>query len=470
MMRELSYPGLSYDRIQELKPTVNEPELLRPRGVQPLILELFPKASRPIARMIHDCLDILDTMCALNNEGEPRILWRGSAITRLSTSTPENYWMYPSVFQSIIGSELIGDVQHETTHTIVQHLADGPDMDIMYILDRQFTDADVYSRLEELLERRKNELALYDIRVHVNSVPLNIWNGEADTRQYTQITFETLDSTSNIWKYAFRIDIGKEPVEEESGLDGRLSGYMTTMDFLSVGELKKHKNGVWYVHCHADSVDYLRRYPNALLYRNIPPRLLPTIASRYIVQQILWPKDEDLIHYMWRQAQPVWIPQTSWNVPSFPRDEYFLFEPEKILLYQPRESDMLTNFLLGATADPFQWLEYARISGVLQNTKLGQFWNDIPTRQLLLASYTDGMFGCDHLRRLINDFPLSVIQELSDQYISQFWSLVKYPKFIGPLRIVRALLSNKLLLPETPVTIQTFLELVKPADFSNHGS
>ena len=116
--------------------------------------------------------------------------------------------------------------------------------------------------------------------------------------------------------------------------------------------------------------------------------------------------------------------------------------------------------MLGLTIDLYAWLELARSTGFLGNTKLGVLLKDANIRTEL----TRDQASIDQ-KGLCDDFRLGVVEALSNAHRLQFPSTLSQVRYLGPLQVVRDLKRIGALPQDTPDTIASAIDLVSPASF-----
>jgi hypothetical protein len=444
------------------------------RSIRPAIRELFPSVEKTqIPELIEQAIDRVSAYCKTDPDGAPHLIGRGSWIVRQILGTPRNYWDLTERFRNLsFDTELVGD--SPLAQRVVEHAAEGPDIDVMYLLRDGVDDADVFDGLQAWVAETNTRVEPKGLRLDIEQVTLSGFNGSEDKRIYSLITFEKM--TRYGWENVLRVDFGKEPKEHELFFDGRLSGYLPFHDAYGIADIQKRTDGRWRLRINKDNMDVLRYLPNRIHYVGLPPQILYTASARFLAHQVWWPKGEPLESFLYRQANVYRYTEKKydvWQYPSFSFGaEAFYVRPDEGPLIQQREGDILGWYLLGMTADPYHWIQYARSIGVLQRSKLGEIYTPDVGEALLLEECSGR--GYKEMKGFVHDFPNQVRAALARDYREHFSGL--YLEYIGPVRFVRNLVTVGALSADTPVTIATFLDLVDPVpylaslDVRRHGA
>lgn len=432
-------------------------------SVQQLVRNLFScTRGTGIPACVEEVIDVLEPLCEPARETEDNIFLRGNPVPRLVLDgrpmfAPVGYWEITKAYQEIEGNpKFVGE--SKLADAVVSHLAAGPDVDIMVRKKPDVTDSDMFRLLQQWSEKRHAKNS--GIEVAVTKAALSAWNGEGDSRVYSQIVYST--ERYGRFRPVLRIDIGEAPDEDTSGLDGRLSLYATSFDVASMASLQR-RGGHWSAGISGKNKDILFNRPIQAIASGAQPGNKAVVGTRLMSQWLFWQRRvEPLTHFVFRHQQH-WPPRASdWDLPSLPLiDSYWdTVTPESLESVQRREVDAACQGILGLTIDPYAWPELARSIGFLSRTKLGNLLSDANVRTELTRLQADST-----QRTMCDDFRLGVVEELSSHHRVQFLTFIKQLPFLGPLYLVRGLKRIGALPWDTPVTIASAIDLVSPAAF-----
>lgn len=430
-------------------------------SLRPLMNDLFPNTRNTAIPLLVE--ELVDGVARLSEPSDPdheRFFLRGNPTIRRVLGTPPGYWEIPRAYRSIEGFDPFVGENSALAAMVVEHLASGPDMDIMLQKKQGVSDQDVLAWIDEWagdITRRFPRL-----HVGVSPVPLNVWNGEEDPRVYSQVTF-SLQQRRGMSESVFRIDIGEAPNNETSAMDGRLSIFVTSIDMASVAGLRK-KGDHWYAVVDATNKRALRNHPIRVFGSGAQPGNKAVVATRLMTQWLLYQRDtESLQHFVLRQLQH-WHPRSKeWDLPSLPfggSGYWDAVSVEHLPKIERREGDVACQAILGLTIDPYAWIELAASLGLLKKTKLGVILEDARMWIALTRSQAD-----PHLQPLCDNFRLAVVELLSKDYRWSLLLTLDQPYYLGPLQLVRRLKQIGALTSDTPETIATAIDLINPAAF-----
>ena len=429
----------------------------------PLVEHLFPiTRSTAIPALVEEVINVLEPMCEAHGSEDEPLFIRGNVVPRLVLNgppfyAPDGYWQIPEAFQIIQGkSVFVGEGSVATA--VVDQLVAGPDIDIMLRKQSVVSDEDIGASLKVLAEQVNSRNK--KLRVEVHPVRLSALNGESDPRIYSQVVF-FVEHYRN-WKPVLRVDIGEAPDNTTFHLDGRLSLYSTSYDAASVARLQK-KEKHWYAVVDKESKHILRNRPVQVIASGANPGNKSVVGTRLMTQWLFWQRSsESLEHFVYRQRQGWNLHGTDWNSSSLPLIESYwnTISLEHLDQIERRDIDVACQCMLGLTIDPYAWLELARSTGFLGNTKLGVLLEDANIRTEL----TRDQASIDQ-KGLCDDFRLGVVEALSHAHRLQFPSTLSQVRYLGPLQVVRDLKRIGALPQDTPDTIASAIDLVSPASF-----
>ena len=452
------------------KPTENS----LTKGVRPLIKELFVDTiSTPIPDAIETILDLLAPLCRESKWGK-HLAARGSAVTRAVLGTPPGYYRHSDLFAYLRFQPETQNLSSKA-QKIIDHVVEGPDLDILYLLDHQYQDSDVSDTLSRWINEQNKFSQTSKIRYTLKQAKLSEWNGEEDNRVYSQLIIDKLRGRE--WLQALRVDIGKEPDGRELYLDGRLSPLMTTTDLFSYAKLKKRPDNHWRFIVDKEDKDFITTQINRVPHLANRPHVEYKVAGRLLSQQIWWPHGESLLHFVLRQANPRhsanWDSDSPhWQFGSFPHGtEYFtdtrLLDHDRLAHLELSLPDIQTRFLIGLSSDTYGWLAYADSIGLLSHLNIIDHLDDVQAQNRLIEyaigrNFSDLSDKSRIARALMGNMRILASEYLSREYLLRFPKAGYLPRSFGPLVLLSDMIESGILPYDTPYNLDTMLTLLEP--------
>lgn len=270
-----------------------------------------------------------------------------------------------------------------------------------------------------------------------------------------------------------RLDFGKEPTsQDELGCDSRLTGMVDMFDACSVAQVAKDSKGRWNLEVEKDNVDILRNRPNVISLPVAYPVNKIIGVSRLVAHDLLYSR-EPLESFLWRQANEGLTHFTGWWAqPSLTTGNSSFWARvnekrgdsavEASLLR--REGDIVGWNVLASAVNPFYNLEYARAIELIDQSHIGYLLAHSNDQDRLLRAFAKLWSGFNgDQSRYIKDFRLTVVNSLGEKYQNSIRFLQSNPQDLGPILTIRALKAASLLPSSTPATIETFIDLISPA-------
>lgn len=466
--------------VEKRKPNqeTNENLLFVNAGFARFIGEKYPKAVKTqIPLFVSQLAGDLETVVQKNplhrhlpQAERSHLIVGRSCIKRAIFGTPPGYWSVSQLFQN--GSLEKNDLS-AVMDKVLKKAKNGPnDIDLIYFPKEGFTAEDIYkSVIESLLaqgfylEREEdNRIKLVKIG-HKISEPNDDYEALVQYKEIGDPDQKPVQTINIFFSYSgqsiLKVDLIKAPANEELENNFRLTGANSPFDLASLGYLFKTSDNKILLTYELPEENVLNS-PELIrhFYEKDPEMFINSWYSkiRTMLQRTLWFNNfgntnawfgDYSLPIMLEQINKAWLNKRIMNLEDWLKH---LNNPQQLNKLKLRLPDILTDFLVGLTYDPFLFLKLIFETKLLTYLPIGQIIKN-PEDLLQLIGYMAEDFGnidlgqFTHMSRrdLFLQDPTSTLPLLSRKYQQ---GILNYPtsgdlKYSGVFVLIKAL--NKLI-------------------------
>jgi len=460
--------------------TTANPEGLSIRiGLTQFVREMYPRTEKTkIPEVICHLVEAVEPCCKRNpirEKGEEAekswLAIRGSSVKRQLLYEPTDYWQISPIYQRM-SCYWIGNKEDPLTAKVLEKISIGPhDLDLMYVLAEGKTTQDL---LTAIYDSFKNQHFVEIGHGNKQNEPHNS-NGLSEKivfgngRNQAEIIHYQKASTTDYPKHFIKINLFEKgrsilkidlaTVDYGEGVDNdfRFTGYMPLFDILAAGYITK-KGKKCHLTIPIDLMYYFDKWQGVrLCYLYILPNTffgrLRTVGNLTFWSEPLTRQPYNLPELLERFNQVELTEPVDW------RDLFQAAQQQKL---KERLPDIISEFLVYLTYDPFLFLKLAFECRLFEPIPLGRY----------IQNYHDLMaiteFMAEELSQSLKNYylqdPTNTLPKLSDYYKRNCLTPYQNIDFIGPVMLIRAL--NRLLeergQKEIPQTLESAISLFNP--------
>lgn len=418
-----------------------------------------------------------------------------SSIKRAIFGTPPGYWNVSNFFKFNLTE---ADNLTQTMNYVVEKAKNGPDdIDLVYLPQEGFTVKDVFSSVIQSLESQgfiiENDLNNSVRLVKIGSKTTKPYDNYSVVVNYIQLGEPENNPVqiinlyfSQSGKSILKADLIKAPNEEELDNNFRLTGANSRLDLFSLGYLFKTKDDKLLLSYESltdnvlDSPELIRHYYEAdsgVFINNWYSKI------RTMLQRPFWFNNFNINKYAWYgdYSLPVMLEQINkaWldkRVISLEDWLNRLGDPQQLNKLKLRLPDIITDFLVGFSYDPFLFLKLIYETKLLTYLPISQLIRDPGDLLQVIGAMAEDFGGVDlgnlaykTYKELFLQDPTNTLPFLSRLYQEKILNYASPAilKYSGPMILIKAL--NTLIMNRggkpLPESLSTFEYLFNPLAF-----